>query len=727
MKERRFAPPIEFWNFGKQITSGQVLDVDSLVREWTQQGYRVRQSDQVLFPGDYSIWSESECRELTGSTGDKPFQRCLAFNLKQSLNSESDSSVQIAAIDANNVVQAVWHGTPPEAAGQLELMPELFAEFYGQEPVIRREVRLGDTPPNCLNALLAIEDAEFLQHQGINFNSLARALLANLTSGRYAQGGSTITQQLVKNYFLTAERSMKRKLTEIAMSVLLEIRISKDEILETYINLIYMGQNGPFQIRGYGSAAEHYFGAPLENLNLSQCALLAAIVNSPGLFNPFNHPEAALQRRNRVLSRMQELHFVDAGQAQIARDQALPDRPSRVLTDPAPYFVDAVLKKIRSLELDTSEGLRVYTTMDPHLQRLAQNTVEQGLENLTEKTPRLKKLQQENKFLESLLVAVDNKTGFIKALVGGRNFRKTQFNRAIDAKRQIGSLMKPLVYLAALEKSADSAEPFTPLTLLDDSKFVHKDRKQTWSPENYDKKYHGVVPAFYSLSQSFNSSTAKLGIDTGLEKVMEVAERAGINSALQPFPSLSLGAFEVYPLEVVDAVMTLARMGSHLEPTLIRSVQTLEGEVIYEPNHPPEQRFKAPLVASLLSMMKQTLISGTAKSVQATLPQINACGKTGTTSDLKDAWFAGFTPHNTVVTWVGYDDNTSTGLTGASGALPFWITFMKNSGLLTSNEDFPWPMEELESRTLQKQDLLSLIPEWQGPDQVELFIPKKGL
>jgi penicillin-binding protein 1B len=728
LRERRFAPPIEFWNQGQTLRVGSQFDLNGTVKDWRQEGYRQRTVDQVLFPGDYALLDASECLDLTESSTQEfaaGVQRCLAFNLKNATAAEADTRVQIVAVDAKDTIQAIWRGTPPAAVPHLELAPQIFAEFYGNDPILRREVKLGDTPPICLNALLAIEDSDFLQHQGINFTALARALMANLTSGRYAQGGSTITQQLVKNYFLTADRTLKRKVTEIVMSVLLEAHLSKDEILETYINLIYMGQNGPFQIRGFGSAAEHYFGTPLEELNLPQCALLAAILNSPGLFNPFTRPDAALQRRQRVLSRMQELNYIDAGRAQAAEQSPLPIKPSRELLDPAPYFVDAVLKFLRANEIDTSEGLRVYTTMNPLLQFQAQNIVEQELAKLSEKQPKLKALQAEGKYLEGLLIAVENSTGDIKAVVGGRNFRKTQFNRAVDARRQIGSIMKPFVFLAALEKEPEGADPFSPWTLIDDSKFTVKERKKSWSPENYDKIYRGTVPAFYALSQSLNSATAKLGLDVGLEKVINVAERAGITAVLLPVPSLSLGSFEVLPLEVAESMVTLARFGSHLPLSLIRSIETLEGEVIYRPNVQPDQRFSASAVASLVSMMKQTMVSGTARSVQSTLPTINAAGKTGTTSDLKDAWFAGFTPEMTVITWVGFDDNTSTTLTGASGALPLWVQFFKQSQLYDGHSDFPWPDEAaVTKRILSKEELATLVEGWQGPDSVELIAPK---
>jgi penicillin-binding protein 1B len=711
--QKRFAPPVEFYSAPETVRSGQSVANGYFEATFLRKNFRRRSFGQPLQPGDYSLWSGDDCGSVIGSaaTVEFPPQQCVAFRNHDDHGANED--VQLISLDASNRVLAVFKGASPEVVPTIEIEPELFAQYYGDQPVLRTIVPLGEAPPMCLNALLAIEDSQFLEHPGISFTGLLRAFAANLRSGRVAQGGSTITQQLVKNYFLTEERTFKRKVTEIVMAFLVEKRATKDEILETYINLIYMGQNGPFQIRGFAAAAEHYFGRPLSDLNLEQCAMTAAIVNSPGLFNPFRQPANALKRRARVLDRMVELKMIAPDEATRAKTAALPSQPQRSLTEPAPYFVQAVRRDLNNRGFDESEGLRVYTTLDLRAQEAAQVAVRSGLDRLEKSFAHIKKLKEQGKNLEAVLVSADPQTGAIQALVGGRGFLATQFNRAMDSRRQVGSVMKPFVYLTALESMTQNGEPYSPLTILKDEATTHRFDGQTWTPRNYEGTYRGDIPLFYALKESLNASTASLGISVGLSNIIDTARRMGIKSKIDPVPSLTLGAFELSPLEVLQSYSTLSHMGEKVPLSLLRRVDDLSGRELFSFVATREQVAAPETVAELVGILKQVLLSGTGRGARLAGFNHPAAGKTGTTNDKKDAWFAGFTPYHTAVVWVGYDDNTSHNLTGGLGAVPIWTDYMKAYAMRFPSDDFAWP-EGVEKALLS------------GDQQLAFGVPGKG-
>jgi|GEM_PF-740634 len=634
-------------------------------------------------------------------------------------------AVKIIAFNASDEVIGVFAGSTPKAVASLEIEPELFASYFGDSPTLRTVVPLGTAPTMCLNALLAIEDSQFLEHSGVSFTGLLRAFLANLRYGRAAQGGSTITQQLVKNYFLNDKKTLTRKLTEIAMAFLVEQHESKDQILETYINLIYMGQNGPFQVRGFAAAASHYFGKNLTDLNLDQCALLAAVLNSPGMYNPFIHPEAALKRRNRVIERMSELKMVSEVESKAAKAAALPARPQRDLTEPAPYFVQAVRSFIEDKNIDSSEGLRVYTTLNLRAQEAAMQAVRSGVDRLETNYKLLQKLKSQKKNLEAVLISADPFTGGVQALVGGRGYAISQFNRATDSHRQVGSVMKPFVYLTALEHKQESGEPYTPVSIIKDEATTHKFDGQTWTPHNYEGTYEGPVPMYFALKESLNAATVNLGMSVGINNIIDTARRMGVRSNLKPLPSLTLGAFELTPMEVLEAYTSISRMGNHTALTLVHEIQDLSGKKLYSFEQKPEQVAAAESTAELVGMMKQTLLSGTARGARLAGFTNPAAGKTGTTNDKKDAWFVGFTPYHTALVWVGYDDNSPHGLTGATGAVPIWTSYMKSFSAYAPR-DFAWP-EGTENVTLSSDQLTGLgVPSKKGqpPEVTELVFIK---
>jgi penicillin-binding protein 1B len=739
-QQKRFAPPVEFFSAPELIRVGQSLNPAELMAIFSRRGYRLREFGQPLQPSDASQWPGDGCLSLL-PVGSIPqgttLKTCVAFRHQSGYQwsapvsnsgvsnsaapdatplpkaddataSPASEPVQIVAFTESGDVVGTFAGANPRAVESAVLDPELFAQYYGDKPTLRTEINLGQVPPQCKDALLAIEDPGFLDHGGISFTSMARAMLANLRHGRFAQGGSTITQQLVKNYFLTEEKTVKRKLTEIAMSFLVERRASKEDILETYLNLIYMGQNGPFEVRGFAAAAQHYFAKPIDNLDLPECALLAAVLNSPGLYNPFTKPEAAMKRRTRVLEKMRDTGRIDADTAARASAVPLPKTPARLMTEPAPYFVKAVRKELESLQLDPTQGLRVYTTLDLRAQEAAQKSVRQGLERLETTNKTIAKIKASGKHLEALLVAADPSSGFITAVVGGRSYTATQYNRAIESRRQVGSVMKPFVYLTALESGSRDGKAFTPETTIEDSPYTVKYEGQVWSPKNYDGKFRGEVPIWFALVESLNASTARLGQEVGIPKVIDVARRLGVTSKLQNVPSLALGAFELAPLEVLTAYTSLARLGSRVPLSTLYRVEDLGGRELHS-FRPTAEAATTPEATSLLvGMMKNVVDHGTARAVRAMGLTGAAAGKTGTTNDKKDSWFAGFSPNQAAVVWVGYDDNTSHGLTGGSGAVPIWGQFMIESQKLSKTAaaslDFPWP-DSVQPKTLEASDL----------------------
>lgn len=702
-----FLPPLEIYSRTEPLYSHQQRGENYLLTYIKNHRLRERKEDQSIRPGDYAFWTREFCQSSLMEELPINVNRCVVFLPGQA--EKKTLPLMMAAFDSEGHVEGLYEGQPLRPVSQLNLGSTLFAQFYGDQPILRRLVPIGKIPLACLQAVTAIEDSRFLEHQGVSLLGIARAFLTNLRQGRVAEGGSTITQQLVKNYFLTSERTLKRKIKEMMMSLLLEARVNKDQILENYLNVIYMGQNGSFQVRGYGSAAPFYFAKPIENLDLAECALLAAIVNSPGRYNPFQHPEQAQARRQRVLKRMLELHMIEPDIFERAQGKGLPTWQTKIAPDPAPYFVQGILRRLKELRLDEIPGLRVYTSLSQGAQKLAQKSIEDGLERLEKHYKKIKKLKDQGEHLEAMMIAVDVPTGGLLALVGGRNYKLSQFNRALDAHRQVGSIMKPFVYLASLETTDKDGNPYHPLTSLEDKNFTHRYDHQKWSPRNFDGHFRGQVPLFYALTRSLNAATARLGLDVGLSNVVDLARRAGVVSDIKEMPSLSLGAYELYPWEVAQSYLTIARMGEKLPLHSISRVEDLEGEVLFETNAQPKTVIAPDVTGLMVGMLKENLHSGTGQSITSWRGFKNpAAGKTGTTSDTKDAWFAGFTPYVLAVVWVGYDNNLSHGLTGSSGAIPIWTQFMKDFASRFPPTDFPWP-SGLKSYHLPAQELESLI------------------
>ncbi|MCB0377391.1 MAG: transglycosylase domain-containing protein [Bdellovibrionales bacterium] len=695
IEEKRFLAPAQYYSSPKKFFLGQIFSVNDFKAHFEANHYRQRPFGSHLSQGDYAIGNSSECNQVIELQ--EGLQNCVSYH------AIANDQLYLVALNEWDQISAVFNGEPLRSSLFAQGEPQLFAQYLGKEPTLQYSAELGEIPRYCLDAVLAIEDPQFLEHRGISVRGLLRAVAANLLHGWGSQGGSTITQQLVKNYFLTPEKKISRKIKEILISLIFELRVSKDDILQTYLNIIYLGQSGVFEVRGYKAAAEHYFQKPLEDLNLADCALLAAIVNSPGRYNPVRHPERAKQRRERVLEKMKEHQMVSESEFEGANQSPLPKHLKRHLSASAPYFVDAVNKTLVEKGFEDLAGLKVYTSMDPQAQIWAENAVQAGIDNFERGYPAVKKLKEENKLLQAVLISSNPLTGEITALVGGRDFRSSPYNRAIEAHRQVGSIMKPIVYLTALGSLTETGEPYTPLTLLNNSPFRYEYEGQVWEPKNYDGTFSGPVPLFYALKESLNVPTARLATQVGLEKVIETARHLGVQSKLKAFPSLALGAFELKPIEVLQVYNTISQLGVRRPLKLIHSVVNYKDEVVYSEANLPEWTGDPEQFSVLVAMMKQTLISGTGQWAAKLGMTHVAAGKTGTTSDTKDAWFAGFTPFHVAVVWTGYDDGSSHKLTGASGALPIWADYMKRVSKASTNRDFPFA-EDLEKKILQPED-----------------------
>ena len=559
-----------------------------------------------------------------------------------------------------------------EAVALARLDPLLIGGIYPAHNEDRVLVKLDEVPPILIKALIAVEDRKFYEHHGLDPRGIARALLANLRAAGAVQGGSTLTQQLVKNFYLTSERTLRRKATEAIMALLLEAHYSKDEILEAYINEIYLGQDGNRAIHGFGLAAQYYFDRPLHQLTLSQAALLVGLVKGPSYYDPRRHPQRALARRNLVLAEMAEQGVI--GTAEHLRAKAEPlgvTERAPVGTSAYPAFLGLVQRQLRRDYSDAdlrSEGLRIFTTLDPRTQRAAEEALAARLEAL-EKQRRIPAGT-----LEGAIVVTEAATGEVLALVGGRRARYEGFNRALDAVRPIGSLVKPALYLTALTQP----ERYTLATRLDDSPLVWSEPGvKEWAPQNYDKKFHGEVPLHRALAHSYNVAAARLGLELGVPAVLDTMRRLGVERPLPAYGSTLLGAVGLTPFEVAQMYQTLAANGFRTPLRAIREVLTPDGVPLKRYSLTVSQAIDPAAAFLITTALQEVVQSGTGTALHAYLPpELRAAGKTGTTDDLRDSWFAGFTGDKLAVVWIGRDDNQPTGLTGASGALTVWGRMM---------------------------------------------------
>jgi penicillin-binding protein 1B len=584
---------------------------------------------------------------------------------------------EVAIRLADGVIQDIVDVRDGTLLAAVLLEPERVGAYYGPDREQRELVRLEEVPSHLIDAVLAVEDQRFEQHPGIDFRRIGGALLANLREGRVAQGGSTLTQQLVKNFFLTPERTLQRKLREAAMALVIELRYGKDAILESYLNEIYLGQRGSTAVHGIGEASRFYFGKAARDLRVEESALLAAIIQSPNAISPFREADRALRRRNLVLRLMHRQGRIDDANLEAA--SAEPLRLATVTKDRSEvrYFLDALRRQLPDVydaDVLTAEGLDIYSTLDLRLQRLAARALREGLDDLERRDPRLQG-SDSARALQACLVALRPQTGEVLALVGGREYGASQFDRCTQARRPAGSVFKPFVYIAALEPRPEGPT-ITLGSLLDDGPLRVVTPLGPWEPENYDHQYHDLVSVRSALERSLNVAAARLGQTVGVDRVAEVAKRLGVASPLPLVPSLALGSADVSPLEIARAYATIANGGIRpeirtFEDVVERSRRTLERHEI---------RFERVLDAGTaylsISLLEGVVERGTARGVRAAGLRGPLAGKTGTSDRERDAWFVGFAPELVVVVWVGYDEPRSIGLPASRAALPIWTRFV---------------------------------------------------
>ncbi len=579
--------------------------------------------------------------------------------------------------------------------GSTALEPEVLTSVTDRRGEDHRPVRLAETPRVLVDAVLAAEDHRFFAHGALDTRALLRAAWSNLRAGRVTQGGSTITQQLVKVRLLSPRRTLLRKVQEAWLAVLVEWRYSKDQILEAYLNEIYLGQRGPIAIRGAGAAAREYFGKEVHQLTPSQAALLAAMIRAPNSSSPTVDPDRARDRRDAVLGRMRELGMIGQGEYERARREPVRVRSLTTPVQPAPYFVDHVRQELEQRfgpEVAGRRGVRIITTLDPTLQGFAERAVARGLDRLETGVPRLRR-REATRRLQAALIAVEPDSGAILALVGGRDYPASQFNRATLARRQPGSAFKPFVYLAAL-RARDGAPLLTAASQVDDVPITLEAGGRLWSPRNYQDRYEGRVSLRRALEQSLNAATVRVAQTVGLAEVVETARTLGFRSHLAPVPAMALGAFEVTPLELARAYLPLANGGVRL-PALsgIRAVYDRDDAMKAASPEEPAQVVSPAEAWLMTSLLKGVIASGTGTAARAFgLPDVVA-GKTGTTNDGRDAWFVGYTPRLLTLVWVGFDGGEPHGLSGAQAALPIWADFMKQALEAYPRPDFAAPQD----------------------------------
>ncbi|HET7293587.1 MAG TPA: PBP1A family penicillin-binding protein [Vicinamibacteria bacterium] len=580
------------------------------------------------------------------------------------------------------------------------LEPELITYLFDASREKRRLVTYEELPEMVVQAVLAIEDRRFFSHPGLDPMRIVAAAVRNIRAESYVQGASTITQQLVKNFFLTPERTIRRKAQEALLAFVLERRANKKEILELYLNEIYLGQVGSFSINGVGEAARMYFRKDVGNLTLPEAALLAGMIQSPNPYNPYRHARRATERRNVVIRSMQEAGFIDDAAAEAAIATPLKVEPPTVDSAEAPYFVDLVKTQLaeRYAATDLTTGnLSVHTTLDLHLQALGQAALADGLA-AADKLIKAKK-KTPGALVQGSLIALEPGTGAILALVGGRSYGSSQYNRVMKARRQPGSTFKPFVYLAAFEATFDdpALPPITPATVVEDAPSVFFFEDKEYIPQNYEDEYVGNVTLRRALAKSLNVATVKVAEMVGYDRVAGLwTNRLHMPGDVRPYPAVALGSFEATPLEMATAYNVLANGGLKVEPVSVLQVTEAGGKVLEQHQAPAPQRVVHEESAFLVvNMLRSVINEGTAAGARGSGFAADAAGKTGTTNDLRDAWFAGFTPDLLCVVWVGYDDNTPVGLSGAKAALPIWVQFMKGATAGVKARSFTPPAENV--------------------------------
>jgi penicillin-binding protein 1B len=662
----------------QQIAVGETYTLEQLTTYLTRVGYRPAQDPNAL--GQYTV---------NGNTVD------IRPSKKSFFEGANALAVQFGAKD----IKAIRPLSGGGDMGSATIEPELITNLFDSAREKRRPVRYEDLPPTLVHAILSAEDKRFFEHGGFDFIRIVGAAWADIRhSSQHYQGASTITMQVARTFFFTNERKWSRKLAEAMVSIELEQRFNKQQIFELYANEVYLGNRGSFGIRGFSEASVAYFGKDLRQLSLPECAYLAGLIRAPNFYSTADrHPERGAQARDRVLTQMLDNKYITEADVQDAKRAPLKIVRTSVAGSEAPYFVDMVkdhlLDKYSESEL-LSENFRVYTTLDPALQRAAAAAIDAGAKNvdllLAKKYAKWKKEQEKKGSNEPIpqvqaaLVALDPRTGEIKAVIGGRDYGQSQLNHAI-AQRQPGSVFKPFVYAAAFDNAIDGVQPIiTPATTIDDEPTTFEFDGKEYTPNNYGEKFMGHVTVREALTNSLNVATVKVAELIGYGRVVQIARQMGLGANIKATPAVALGAYEMTAIDVAAGYTTFATMGTRAEPQFLHSVVGADGSTL-EKFTPQTKMALDPRVAFLVdSLMKDVLNKGTGAAVRAHGFTLPAAGKTGTS---RDGWFAGFTSNLVCVIWIGFDDNRDLGITGGTADAPIWADFMTRAMALPAYRD----------------------------------------
>src|SRR5437763_698909 len=622
-----------------------------------------------------------------------------SIEIKPGADSYYSSEGAVIRVREGKVEKIASLGDARDELSAYQLEPQLVTGLFdGQQRAKQRLVKYDDVPKVMVDAVTSIEDRRFFHHNGVNYWRLMQAGWVDVRQGGKQQGGSTITMQVARGFFLTREKKIKRKLVEILISIELEQRFSKKQIFELYANQVDMGQRGSFTIAGFGEAAQAYFGKDIKDISLPEAALLAGLIQAPSALSPYRHPERATERRNLVLETMAETGSITRAQADAAKATPLKLAPQNVEASDAPYFVDLIREQLLSKYADdelNGEGYRIYTTLDPALQKAAAEAVSVGIAEVDKQVTRLRtrkvkvaKGKYETKILpgptaQAALVAIDPHTGDVLALVGGRNYGYSQLNHAV-AKRPTGSIFKPFVYAAAVNNAVTGEQPvLTPASLVDDSPTAFVNGDEVYTPKNYKEEYHGQVSAQFALAMSLNNATVKVAEMVGYDKVAALAKSAGISS-VKATPAMALGAYDATPLEMAAAYTVFTNGGQRITPIMVKSVRDANGDVLDNFQAQKTQVLDPRVAYVITAMLQGVMNNGTASVVSGRGLNAPGGGKTGSSHD---AWFAGFTSNLLCIVWVGYDDYSDIKLSGSALAAPIWAEFMKRAIALPNYSD----------------------------------------
>jgi penicillin-binding protein 1B len=670
-----FANTAKIFATPREVRPGQKLSVHLIANELREAGYTADGASQVSPLGTFS-------------------EGALSITVRP--GPQSYHAPDSATIHTNGTQVTSITDDRGQSLSSYELEPLLITGLSEDASRSKRRLMTYDEiPSNLVQAVVAIEDRRFFEHGGVNFWRLFVAGVRDVTTGQKQQGGSTLTMQLARGFFLSPEKHFKRKIIEIVISFQLEHRFNKRQIFEMYANQINLGQRGSFSIDGFGEASQAYLGKDVRQLDLAECALLAGMIQRPNYFSPFRHPDRAIDRRNLVLDSMVETGSITKDMAERAKSEQLHLSAASVDASEAPYFVDLVHEQLTQKlgERDFNrEGLRIYTSLDPDLQKVATEAVASTVHVVDEQVDKLharqKKLGQSYTYPQVALVALNPHTGQVLAMVGGRNYGSSQLNHVV-AKRPTGSIFKPFVYAAAFQTAAEGTmlpgqtALFSPVTMLSDQQTTYDVGGQQYTAHNFEGEYHEQVTARYALMRSLNNATIGLASMVGFDRVASLARDAGIKSA-RGTPTVAIGAYDATPLEMAGAYTVFANNGVHLEPWMLASVRTPTGDIISDYAPSSKQVLDARVAYLTTRMMQDVINGGTAAGVRGMGFTAPAAGKTGTSHD---AWFAGFTSNLLCVVWVGNDDYTDVQIEGAHAAAPIWAEFMKRAVLLPQYSD----------------------------------------